>query len=579
MNRQTNRAPAESTAGLSDDEAEAQRYNPPEQPALVYRTGTYASLLQRMLDRVHTSTIPDGPNRGTRPLQHLNTTAYHDLVLAIFKSWALVGDVLTFYQERIANEGYLRTATERQSVFELVRAIDYEPRPGLAAGAYLAFTVLDAEGAPDRVLVPAGTAIQSVPAAGQMPVTFETSAPIEARASWNALRAYVPTVVRGQQIGRDATEIWIKGARPGLQPGLPLLIGGRRSGAGAGATAWYFRTVQKVEANHAESYTRLIWDAGLEGDDTFILNDPWACLLRQKAPLFGHDAPKWSKLPDAVKQQYAVRRGGVWCSADDGTSWSPASVGLPDAAIQALAADERGCLFAGTASGMFYSSDRGLTWQALPVAAVKKDVLCLSVAPGGHLFAGTATGEVFRSTDAGDKWESPPGGVALTQDGQRWKPLNGRLPKTVIRCLAAYVAGDNQSYLLAGTDKGIFRTTTDGGMWQAINQGLPGHSADTGFATVVAHALLVDNDRIYAGTDQGVYMSRDQGRHWEACNRGLPDRAAPADPASRADPCAPAHRRTWRAKDRGGLHAGLLRRRGPDIRIRRHRPGHLSVDG
>ena len=46
---------------------------------------------------------------------------------------ACVADVLGFYQERIANEGYLRTATERRSVLELARTIGYELKPGVAA--------------------------------------------------------------------------------------------------------------------------------------------------------------------------------------------------------------------------------------------------------------------------------------------------------------------------------------------------------------------------------------------------------------------------------------------------------------
>ena len=44
--------------------------------------------------------------------------------------------MLTFYQERIANEAYLRTATERVSLLELARLIDYELRPGVAASTY-----------------------------------------------------------------------------------------------------------------------------------------------------------------------------------------------------------------------------------------------------------------------------------------------------------------------------------------------------------------------------------------------------------------------------------------------------------
>ena len=59
--------------------------------------------------------------------------------MALLDSWATVGDVITFYQERIANELFLSTAKERRSVLELARLIGYELKPGLAASVLLAF--------------------------------------------------------------------------------------------------------------------------------------------------------------------------------------------------------------------------------------------------------------------------------------------------------------------------------------------------------------------------------------------------------------------------------------------------------
>ena len=44
---------------------------------------------------------------------------HYDLAIAILDAWATVAYILTFYQERIANEGFLRTATERMSILEL----------------------------------------------------------------------------------------------------------------------------------------------------------------------------------------------------------------------------------------------------------------------------------------------------------------------------------------------------------------------------------------------------------------------------------------------------------------------------
>ena len=133
-------------------------------------------------------TLPDGDNAGERPLADLATRASDDPSIALLDAAAVVADVLTFYQERIANEGFLRTATERRSVLEMARAIGYELNPGVAATAYLTFTVEDAEGAPGKSDVPAGTQVMSIPPQGQLPQTFETADDITARKQWNAIK-------------------------------------------------------------------------------------------------------------------------------------------------------------------------------------------------------------------------------------------------------------------------------------------------------------------------------------------------------------------------------------------------------
>ena len=104
----------------------------------------------------------------------------------------MVLDILTFYQERLANESYLRTATQLRSLTELSRLIGYQPSPGVSAATYLAFTLKAAPGLPPdpstpAITIPAGTQVQSVPAQGQTPQTFETSADILAKPDWNAL--------------------------------------------------------------------------------------------------------------------------------------------------------------------------------------------------------------------------------------------------------------------------------------------------------------------------------------------------------------------------------------------------------
>lgn len=163
-------------------------HNAPGLSALSWRIDTQPGFYQRMLARLPLWHVPGVPASVPRPLAALRTREPDDAAVALVDASACVADVLTFYQERIANEGFLRTATERRSVLELARAVGYELRPGVAASVHLVFTVEDAAGAPGVCTIAAGAPVQSVPPQGKLPQVFETSEPIVARAEWNALR-------------------------------------------------------------------------------------------------------------------------------------------------------------------------------------------------------------------------------------------------------------------------------------------------------------------------------------------------------------------------------------------------------
>ncbi len=165
---------------------ELKHYNPPGQSVISYRIGTHAFFMGRMLARLSSQSIPD--NKDLRPLTSLTSRESDDPSIALLDAWATAADVLTFYQERIASEGYLRTATERRSVLELARGIGYELNPGVAASTFLAFTVDDTPGSQGVTKTPKGAKVQNIPAQGKLPQTFETVEDIEARAEWNALK-------------------------------------------------------------------------------------------------------------------------------------------------------------------------------------------------------------------------------------------------------------------------------------------------------------------------------------------------------------------------------------------------------
>ena len=108
--------------GLADEgqTQTAEPRNRPGLPALDYRVGVHGSFFERM--RRCLSAQPE--------LRQLTARTTEDPSIALLDAWAVALDVLTFYQERFANEGYLRTATERRSILELARAIGYELDPG-----------------------------------------------------------------------------------------------------------------------------------------------------------------------------------------------------------------------------------------------------------------------------------------------------------------------------------------------------------------------------------------------------------------------------------------------------------------
>ncbi|KQP12268.1 putative baseplate assembly protein [Pseudorhodoferax sp. Leaf267] len=154
---------------------------------LAWRIDTHPGFYQRMLSSLPLWRAPGSPTTAPRPLAALLTRDPQDPAVALTDAAACVADVLTFYQERIANEGFLRTATERRSILELARAVGYELRPGVAASVHLVFTVEDAPGAPGVCTLAAGSPVQSVPPQGKLPQVFETSEEFVARAEWNAL--------------------------------------------------------------------------------------------------------------------------------------------------------------------------------------------------------------------------------------------------------------------------------------------------------------------------------------------------------------------------------------------------------
>ncbi|MDN5940282.1 MAG: putative baseplate assembly protein [Nitrospira sp.] len=175
--------------------------------------------------------------------------------MAMLDAWATVGDVLTFYQERIANEGYLPTATERRSVLELARLVGYQPRPGVAASVYLAYTI--DPNYKEETVIPAGSRSQSIPAPGESAQSFETSEDLKARAQWNNLKPRMtqPQTQASIEAGDGTNKrVYLKGISTNLKPNDPLLVD-------FGSDTPEFHRVQEVVPDAAADRTLVIFQS------------------------------------------------------------------------------------------------------------------------------------------------------------------------------------------------------------------------------------------------------------------------------------------------------------------------------
>ncbi|MFD7302693.1 hypothetical protein ACFV83_17480, partial [Streptomyces pharetrae] len=215
--------------------------NRPGLPALSYRVGTHHRFLDAMLARLSEAGAPvpepgaptPAPTPGATPaagapapgaegpLAALTTREPDDPTIALLDAWAVVADVLTFYQERIANEGYLRTATEHDSLVRLGRLVGHRPRPALAAATHLAYTLDPGT----SCVVPAGSQARSTPEPGGLPLPFETSKDLTARAEWNLLpvRTTRPVTLT-PDLAIRVPALDVDGVQHPLRPGDRLLF-------------------------------------------------------------------------------------------------------------------------------------------------------------------------------------------------------------------------------------------------------------------------------------------------------------------------------------------------------------------
>lgn len=239
-------------------------------------------------------------------LRALHTRDDDDFTIGLIDAFACAADVLTFYQERIANESWLETASERVSLQEMGKLVGYRLRPGVAAETWLAFALETppapppglgddpgnfVTGVPAGISLPVGLKVQSIPGPDEKPQTFETVEELaEARPAWNAMRPWMGEdhiPVHGEN------EAWLAGVATNLKLGDPVLLVGAEFFNFSSSDRWDFRILTGVEPDTANDRTRITWSRGLGAFDppSMPSSRPHVFALRKRASVFGHNAP------------------------------------------------------------------------------------------------------------------------------------------------------------------------------------------------------------------------------------------------------------------------------------------------
>ncbi|MEI6103923.1 MAG: putative baseplate assembly protein [Methanothrix sp.] len=251
--------------------------NRPGMSSLSYRVGTYDAFRQAMFHAI--SQRPD--------LESWMVRTSDDYGIALIEMWAYLADILTFYQERIANEAYLRTALLPESVTRLAALLDYRLVPGVAASTYLAFTLEKDK----EVQIPLGIRVQSVPGQSEKPQKFETVQDIAARADINRLKIYPQPqshnpLEKGNPVGNGTSGYLDLKAFAALSPGDQFVIFSK-------SVSGIFSTEDKEVIGFKQygGLTALVWKPEIQSSDMNLENS-YAYKFVQKYRLFGHNAPK-----------------------------------------------------------------------------------------------------------------------------------------------------------------------------------------------------------------------------------------------------------------------------------------------
>jgi photosystem II stability/assembly factor-like uncharacterized protein len=146
-------------------------------------------------------------------------------------------------------------------------------------------------------------------------------------------------------------------------------------------------------------------------------------------------------------------------------------------------------------------------WKQTPEFPANSGNIYSFAFSGTNIYVVTANGGVFRSNTgaASEGWKEMNDGLVISSTD--WRPL-------------LYCVYTTSSSLFCGTEYGMYRTSSGGGGWGNMYQGMINEE----FRYPPIHSIIENGLHVYAGTSffNGMYVSIDGGGSWTIMNNGLP---------------------------------------------------------
>lgn len=187
-------------------------------PQVDYTSKDYASIKEDMVSLIP-NYLPAWTNRDTA-----------DFGITLVELFAYMGDVLNYYIDRSANEAFISTASQRDSVLQIARLLGYSPSKAVAATVTLTFSNSTAS----VITVPAKTQVATSSSTSGTQIIFETDSSVTIPAQVGSIKgtatvtATQGSTVYSENIGTSTgliNQVWELQKAPLIQNSISIVAG------------------------------------------------------------------------------------------------------------------------------------------------------------------------------------------------------------------------------------------------------------------------------------------------------------------------------------------------------------------